>query len=147
MLRPLGLTDSSFPGGWPERDAVTGYRLDDAGRFRPVPAQVCVIPAAGGLWTTAADLARFGTAWGSLLPADLAAEALRPHAPRDASGGQMGLGWLLHPGKNVAGHTGGGPGAATSLIVVPASGHASVAMASRLIPIEPVNARLVRPII
>ena len=78
VLRPLGLAGSFFPARWPEQDVVTGYRLDGAGRFQPATAQICVIPAMGGLWSTAADLSRFGATWTSLLPAGLAAEALRP---------------------------------------------------------------------
>ena len=146
VLRPLGMTASSFPASWPDTDAVTGYQLADDGTFEAVAAQVCTIPAAGGLWATAADLARFGLTWGSLLPAALAREALRPHADRDPSGAQIGLGWLLHRPKGVAGHAGGGPGAATSLIIGLDTGRATVAMSNRLVPIEPVNARLLRPI-
>jgi CubicO group peptidase (beta-lactamase class C family) len=147
VLRPLSMTDSFFPVRWPERDAVTGYHLDDAGRFEPASAPFCVIPAAGGLWSTAADLARFGAAWGSLLPADLAAEALRPQAPPGSSGPRFGLGWPLHPGNSMAGLVGSAPGTATSLLFVPGSGHASVAMTNGLIPtaIEQVNARVLRP--
>jgi CubicO group peptidase (beta-lactamase class C family) len=146
VLRPLGMTDSFFPVSWPERDAVTGYQLDDAGRFEPASAQFCVIPAVGGLWSTAADLARFGAAWESLLPADLAAEALRPQAPGN-SGPRFGLGWPLHPDNSMAGLVGSAPGVNASLLFVPGSGHASVAMTNRLIPteIEQANARLLRP--
>jgi CubicO group peptidase (beta-lactamase class C family) len=144
VLRPLGLTGSSFPVSWPERDAVTGYQLDDAGRFEPAPAEVCVNPAMGGLWATAADLARLGAAWGSLLPADLAAEALRPQAPPGGPGPLFGLGWPLHPGGDLAGAVGGAPGTCTSLLIVPGAGRASVVATSRFIPsaIESLNARL-----
>ena len=146
VLRPLGMTDSFFPGRWPDRDAVTGYELTGDGSFAEVTAHVCTLPAAGGLWASAPDLARFAVAWDSLLPAELAREALRPQAPRGAPGTQMGLGWLLHQGKDLAGHAGGGLGAATSLILQLGSGRASVAMTNRHVPIEPVNARLLRPI-
>jgi len=141
------MTDSYVPVSWPERDAVTGYQLDDAGRFEPASAQFCVIPAVAGLWSTAADLARFGAAWDSLLPADLAAEALRPQAPPGSPGPRFGLDWPLHPDKSMAGLVGSAPGVAASLLFVPGSGHASVAMTSRLIPteIEQANARLLRP--
>ncbi|MGH3210539.1 MAG: serine hydrolase domain-containing protein [Trebonia sp.] len=147
VLRPLGLADSSFPASWPERGSMTGYQLDDAGRFEPVPGQVCVNLAAGGLWSTAADLARFGAAWGSLLPADLSAEALRPQAPDGNPGPGFGFGWPLHPGGDLAGLVGGALGVTASLLIEPGSGRASVVMASRLIPtaIEQVNGRLLRP--
>jgi CubicO group peptidase (beta-lactamase class C family) len=146
VLRPLGMTGSSFPVSWPERDAVTGYQVDDAGRFQPVPARVPVLAAAAGLWSTVADLARFGATWDSLLPADLAAEALRPQAPPGSPGPRIGLGWPLGPGDTMAGLVGGVPGMNASLLIAPGSGHASVAMTSRFFPIaiEAVNARLLR---
>jgi CubicO group peptidase (beta-lactamase class C family) len=130
---------------WPADGAVTGYRLAGDGSFEPAPATVCTLPAAGGLWTTAADLVRFGLSWASLLPAALAGEALSPQVARDSAGAQMGLGWLLNEPKDVCGHAGGGPGAASSLIIRTSTGQPSVALANRLVPIEPVNARLVRP--
>ena len=86
VLGPLGMPRPSFPEHWPDRDAVTGYTLDGDGSFQPANRQVCVIPAAGGLWSTAADLVRFGQGWTSLLPGGLAREALRPHADRDPDG-------------------------------------------------------------
>ncbi len=146
VLRPLGMTSSSFPERWPDRDAVTGYQLAGDGTFGPAGAQVCLIPAAGGLWSTAADLVRFGAGWAGLLPGELAREALRPHADRDPAGAQIGLGWLLHQPKDLCGHAGGGPGAASSLVSRLSDGQTTVALANRLVPIEPVNARLVRPV-
>jgi hypothetical protein len=76
----------------------------------------------------------------------VAREALRPQVARHATGAQMGLGWLLNVPKDVCGHSGGGPGAAASLIIRLSAGEPRVALANRLVPIEPVNARLVRPI-
>jgi len=58
----------------------------------------------------------------------------------------MGLGWLLNEPKDLGGHAGGGPGAAVSLIIRLGTGQPSVALANRQVPIEPVNARLVRRI-
>lgn len=145
VLAPLGMSSSSFPASWPGSGAITGYRLAQDGSFEPVPAQVTTISAAGGLWTTAADLVRFGLGWRSLLPAGLDREALTPQAARDPVGAQIGLGWLLNRPKDVCGHAGGGHGAATSLIIRLSTGQPSVAMTNRLIPVEPVNARLARP--
>jgi CubicO group peptidase (beta-lactamase class C family) len=146
VLAPLGMSGASFPASWPSAGAVTGYRLAGDGLFEPAPARVCILPAAGGLWATAADLVRFGLSWASLLPAALAREALRPHATRDSTGAQMGLGWLLNEPKDVCGHAGVGPGAASSLIIRMSTGQPSVALANRLVPIEPANARLLRPV-
>jgi CubicO group peptidase (beta-lactamase class C family) len=146
VLRPLGLAGSFFPARWPEQDVATGYRLDDVGRFRPATARICVIPAMGGLWATAADLARFGAMWTSLLPADLAAEALRSQAPPgDIPGPRFGLGWPLRPDGSVAGLVGGGvSGTVAGLLIEPDTGRACVTMMSRLIPtaVEEVNGRL-----
>jgi hypothetical protein len=58
----------------------------------------------------------------------------------------MGLGWLLHRPKDLCGHAGSGPGAAASLLSRLSDGQTTVALASRLVPIEPVNARLARPV-
>jgi CubicO group peptidase (beta-lactamase class C family) len=148
VLRPLGMTDSFFPESWPERDTVTGYQLEDDGRFKSAPRQFCVIPAMAGLWSTAADLARFGAAWGSLLPAELAAEAVRPQAgPPGDNGPGCGLGWPLAPGGNLAGLVGGASGMNASLLTVPGSGRATVTMTGRMIgtAIEQLNARLLGP--
>jgi CubicO group peptidase (beta-lactamase class C family) len=145
VLGPLGMNGSWFPASWPAMGAVTGYHLAGDGSFETAPARICTLPAAGGLWTTAADLVRFGLSWASLLPAGLAREALRPQVDRDSTGARMGLGWLLNEPKDVGGHAGGGPGAAASLIIRLGTGQPSVALANRLVPIEPVNARLVLP--
>jgi CubicO group peptidase (beta-lactamase class C family) len=146
VLGPLGMSGSWFPASWPVAGAVTGYHLAGDGSFETAPAQICTVPAAGGLWTTAADLVRFGLSWASLLPAGLAREALRPQVDRDSTGARMGLGWLLNEPKDLGGHAGGGPGAAASLIIRLGTGQPSVALANRLVPIEPGNARLVRPV-
>jgi CubicO group peptidase (beta-lactamase class C family) len=124
---------------------VTGYRLDDAGRFRPAPAQICVIPAMGGLWSTVDDLSRFGATWPALLPADLAAEALRPQSAASSSGPRFGLGWPLRPDGTVAGLVGGGvSGTVAALRIVPDARRAAVTMMSRLIPtaVEEISDRL-----
>ena len=146
VLRPLGMTASDFPVRWPETGAITGYRLGQDGTFEPAPAQVSTLPAAGGLWTTAADLVRFGAGWTGLLPGELVAEAVRPQvAPVRPGAAEVGLGWLVNPAKDVSGHPGSGPGAAASLIVGRGSGQVTVALTNRMVSIEPVNARLARP--
>ncbi|MDN3355809.1 serine hydrolase domain-containing protein [Actinomadura sp. DC4] len=135
VLEPLGMDRSWFPGALPPDRAVAGHRLRD-GVLEPDPVRLCVVPAAGGLWTTASDLVRFGARWRTLLPGDLAREALRP---QDADA-RIGLGWLLAEGA--AGHPGGGPGASVSLLIRPDGGPVTVALTNRLIPIERLNARV-----
>jgi CubicO group peptidase (beta-lactamase class C family) len=145
VLGPLGMTGAWFPDRWPG-DEVTGYQLSESGAFEPaggqVGGQVDAAPAAGGLWATGADLVRFGLAWASLLPGELAREALTPQA--DRATGQMGLGWVLNTDRGVAGHAGAGQGGGSSLIV--RGGVVSVALTNRAVPIEPVNSRVNRAI-
>ena len=148
VLEPLGMSDSSFPGNWPGAgpDVVTGYQVSRDMAFVPAPAVVCAIPAAGGMWTTAADLVRFGVMWSSLLPEALAREALRPQAARGPGGLAIGLGWPLGQQGNIAGMGGGCPGAFGSLLVrvsVQRGGHVTrVALTNRRLPILDVNVRV-----
>jgi CubicO group peptidase (beta-lactamase class C family) len=146
VLRPLGMDNSWFPARWPDDpDAVTGYGLENRA-FQPT-SEICTLPAAGGLWATAADLVRFAHGWRGLLPAELAAEALRPQAARpDGTGVSIGLGWVVNEAKAVTGHAGGGRGGSSSLIVAADGGRIHVALTNRLIPIEPVNARVLRAV-
>ncbi len=147
VLDPLGMSGSSFPERWPTADerAVGGYRLDDGGAFVPAPAEVGTVPAALGLWTTAADLIRFALGWPALLPAPLVEEALRPVArPRHSSEVAIGFGWRINESRGAAGHGGLARGAAASLVVKLDSGKAYVALTNRGIPIEEVNGRVLQ---
>jgi CubicO group peptidase (beta-lactamase class C family) len=145
VLAPLGMTGASFPDQWPDEDAITGYLLDaDDGMFGPAPKQVCTVPAAAGLWATAEDLVLFATGWRSLLPDELAREALTPQADRAPAAGQMGLGWILNTDQGLAGHQGAGAAGSASLIT--RGDVVAVALASRALPIEPIAARVLRAI-
>lgn len=119
VLEPLQMSDSSFPARWPDTDpdAITGHNVTPEGAFMPEPARICSIPAAGGLWATAADLVRFGLRWSSLLPEALARKALRPQAAGGPGRGQRGLGWLIDHPSGVIGAAGGALGASTSLLI------------------------------
>lgn len=145
VLRPLGMTASSFPTAWPgsDPDAVSGYDLQPDGTFSPVPGRVCTMPAAGGLWATAADLVRFALSWSSLLPAALSREALAPNSARNAVV-HVGLGWHVNIERGIAGHPGLGPGGSSSLVLRLAERRAHVALTNRRVPIEPVNGRVAR---
>lgn len=141
------MSGSSFPERWPAADqrAVGGHRLDDGGAFVPAPAEVGTVPAALGLWTTAADLVRFALGLSSLLPVPLAGEALRPVArPRPSSEVAIGFGWRINESRGVAGHGGLGRSAAASLVVKLDTGKPHVALTNRGIPIEAVNGRVLR---
>jgi CubicO group peptidase (beta-lactamase class C family) len=136
------MTASSFPASVADigTAAVTGYRVNADGGLAPGSASVCTTPAAGGLWTTAADLVRFGAGWSSLLPDRLAGEALRPHARRGpGSGGTIGLGWLISPDGACTGMAGMGLGTTSSLLVRRADNQVQVALTNRAVSLEPVN--------
>jgi CubicO group peptidase (beta-lactamase class C family) len=146
VLDPLGMSGSSFPARWPAADerAVGCHTLDPSGAFVPAPAKVATVPAALGLWTTAADLVRFGLGWTTLLTAPLAEEAIRPLArPSASSEGGFGLGWQINESRGVAAATGVAHGAAASLAVKLDSGKVHIALTNRGIPIEEVNGRVV----
>jgi CubicO group peptidase (beta-lactamase class C family) len=148
VLEPLGMADSSFPAEAPAtEDAVRGYQASD-GSFVPEPLPMFTLQGAGGLWSTAADLVRFGSGWKTLLPAELAEQALRPHATRGGggTGAEIGLGWLLQYPMDLIGHVGSGPGSSASLLIQPSTGRTSVVLTNRLIQIEAVNTRLINPI-
>jgi CubicO group peptidase (beta-lactamase class C family) len=136
VLGPLGMASSTFPASWPhdDPDAVTGYELEPDGTFLPDLDDVAVIPAAAGLWTTAADLVKFCTSWSSLLPDDLAGEALRPQAAEADGPGQASLGWRLNTSRGFAYEVGNGPGGSSSLIVKAGDGRAYVALTNRKAP-------------
>jgi CubicO group peptidase (beta-lactamase class C family) len=105
VLGPLGMDDSSYQQPLPTHrwaQAAHGHRIGGA----PVRGGWHVYPemAAGGLWTTPSDLARFAAAVqqaragapGAILPPGLAGELLRPQAPNvQAPNTRMGLGLLL----------------------------------------------------
>jgi hypothetical protein len=109
------------------------------------PAEVGTVPAALGLWTTAADLIRFALGWSALLPAPLAGEAMRPLVRSSASSEvAIGLGWRINESRGVAGQAGYARSGAASLVVKLDSGKVHVALTNRGIPIEEVNGRVVR---
>ncbi len=150
VLGPLGMRDSSFQGSGPGSDspAVTGYRLSPEMTFAPAPAVASTILASRGMWTTAADLLRFGATWSSLLPDALAREALRPQAARSRGGVRIGLGWPVGADGDIIGISGGGPGTFASLLVRIGSPHRSrvahVALTNRRLPIQAINLRVLR---
>ena len=146
VLDPLGLRDSTFPAttaGIPPA-AVTCYALTLEGVFQPLPAQVCTIQAAAGLWSTGADLVRLGLGWPALLPAPLAHEALTPQVSGDLEGPVTGLGWLLSPRGDLAIHAGAGPDATATLGLRIRDHRTHVVLTSRMIPVNAIEARLLR---
>ncbi len=154
VFRPLGMRDSTFPATQAEIDpaAVTGYTMTLEGIFEPVPARICTIQAAAGLWSTGADLVRLGLGWSTLLPGSLAHEALTPQGPQAAQtqraseppGAVTGLGWLLSQRGDFAVHAGGSADATASLAIRIRDHRTHVVLTSRLIPVNSIEARLLR---
>jgi hypothetical protein len=82
--------------------------------------------------------------WRTLLPDELAEQAVRPHARQYDSPAQIGLGWLLNRSEDFAGHGGAGPGSSASLITRPSAGRTSVVLTNRRVLVEQTNGRLIR---
>jgi CubicO group peptidase (beta-lactamase class C family) len=146
VLQPLGMSRSAFPASAADidPDAVTGYTVTAAGAFEPVPATVCTLQAAGGLWAPAADLVRLGTGWSSLLPAELAREALAPAAASANGAGHAGLGWLIRPRGDTAVLGGVGPDGIAALTIRLRDNRTHLIVASRLALLDSVDDRLLR---
>jgi CubicO group peptidase (beta-lactamase class C family) len=149
VLEPLGLETAGFPDTvFPGKGTalgpadVTQYSLTPDGQFRPAEPRICVIPAAGGLWATPADMVKLGTGWSSLLPDWLARAAvttvipLVPHAPG------VGLGWILNPDDGTAMHAGAAPGAVASLTIRVRDNRTMVILISRMVPLDLIEARV-----
>jgi CubicO group peptidase (beta-lactamase class C family) len=146
VLDPLGMRDSRFPARPADigAGAVTRYTVTSDGAFMPVQDQMLTIEAAGGLWSTGADLVRLGTGWASLLPAALAHEALTMQAqPRQGSGG-VGFGWLLGARGDIAEHAGLGLDSAASLLIRVRDHRTQVVLTSRSMPLASLGDRLQR---
>lgn len=145
VLEPLGMADSWFPAEAPvSPDAACGYRLAEDGSLVREPPQVFALQSAGGLWSTGPDLVRFGSGWRTLLPGELAAQALRPQVPQRDVAEETGLGWGLRRPVDLAGQAGGGPGFAASLVMRPSTGRTIVVLTNRLFTVLALNVELIR---
>ena len=146
VLDPLALTGSSFPARATDIGprAVTGYHLSLDGMFQEIPAQVPTLQAVAGLWSTGADLVRLGLGWSALLPEALAHEALSPQTSPAPGGARIGLGWIIHPGGDVATHSGGGLEGIAALTTRIRDRRTHVVLTSRLIPVNSIETRLLQ---
>lgn len=142
VLVPAGMRMSGFEQPLPARlaaEAASGHRLDRT--ILPGGARVYPALAAGGLWSTAPDLARFliavrASARGekpALLPAALASDALSDQVRSAAPGGRRwGLGFrLAGEGDGLCfGHDGRNAGFDSEMSISLAGGNGVVLMAN-----------------
>jgi CubicO group peptidase (beta-lactamase class C family) len=144
VLDPLGMRDSRFPARAAEigAGAVTGYTVTADGLFVPSPPRVPAVQAVAGLWSSGADLVRLGTAWSSLLPAALAADALAVQAEPGPAGYRMGLGWLISRDGDTAVHSGAGLDAVAFLRVRVRDLRTHVVLTNRPITLDSIDHRL-----
>jgi hypothetical protein len=140
------MRDSRFPASAVDigAGAVTTYTVTPEGAFVPFPAQIPTVQAVAGLWSTGADLVRLGTAWPSLLPAALAAQALTVQAEAGPGGHRVGLGWLISPDGDTAVHSGVGLDAAALLRVRVRDLRTHVVLTNRQIMLDSIDHRLQR---
>ncbi len=116
IFTPLRMTETRLMAPPGERDGrAVGYRWRD-GRFEAAaPLYPLIEMSTGGLVSTVLDLARFDAALasGALLPEETLERMWKPTGIGSAL---YGMGFAVRPvaGMRQVGHTGGGPGAATS---------------------------------
>lgn len=137
MLAPLGMTRTTYS---PQQPSAQGYSLDAlSGTLTAEPHQdTGAMAPAGQLWSTANDLAVWGTALAGGHPDVLGERALRsmttPHSadPDERLGGAYGLGLRLNKpdGRLLVGHTGSMPGFLAALFVDVESGVGAIVLSN-----------------
>ncbi len=128
VLDPLGMTHSSFVWS-PELEAATAYRSNGQVEDRVVHLDL----AAGGLYTSANDLARFFSAgmigdW--LTPESIALM----HTPAEGTSGDYGFGnflFKLADGTPVVWHDGIGYGVRSIFLLLPQSGDGLIILTNK----------------
>jgi CubicO group peptidase (beta-lactamase class C family) len=131
LLRPLAMTNSSFVPGAPiRRKLAAGYLpvAQPGGGFHEIRAPVFELGtlAAGNLYTTAEDLARFVT-WlfndarpaAKVVKRETLAQMFVPQLTDQANGFGLGFGVNSYRGRKTVSHTGAVYGFSSSLVAVP----------------------------
>jgi CubicO group peptidase (beta-lactamase class C family) len=147
ILQPLGLQATTWG---PSEPAVRGYLTHpfaDAVLYEPAEVDRGATAAAGGLWSTTGDLARFGAFLHEPDPSLLAASTveemreLRVMAEPQRWTIGWGLGLMLRRfGERVfVGHEGGVMGGVSSLLVEQESGVGAVVLANTTAGCDPVS--------
>jgi CubicO group peptidase (beta-lactamase class C family) len=129
VFEPLGMRESTFEQESPLiSHAASGHDLEG----RPLPFFRYAVPAAAGLFTTAADLARFAAAH-FCYPIDPLVTPVADTARVDGLWAEYGLGYeveRLPGGRVLVGHHGMNRGWRSVLAILPAEGRALAALAN-----------------
>jgi CubicO group peptidase (beta-lactamase class C family) len=145
VLRPLGLEETSWGPSEPSARGYLTHPFADSVMHEPVAVEKSGTAAAGGLWSTAGDLARFGAFLHDPDPEVLAPasvqemRALRVVAEPQRWALGFGLGLMLHRfGERIfVGHDGGAMGGVSSLVVEQESGVGAAVLANTTAPLDP----------
>jgi CubicO group peptidase (beta-lactamase class C family) len=133
IWRALGMSDSTFA---PDQNAsvAPGHRLR-RGQLRPVPQRIVVKTAAGGAYSSLADMLRYAAALaepsgGELVTAATLEEMYRPHVLLADRVPYTGLGVFLDriDGHRIVYHPGDFPGYEAALFVAPDDGVGAVVL-------------------
>jgi CubicO group peptidase (beta-lactamase class C family) len=145
VLRPLGLEQTTWGPSEPAARPYLTHPFAEAVLDEPANVLKGATAAAGGLWSTSGDLARFGAFLHEPDPEVLAPSSvdemrtLRVMAEPQRWTLGWGLGLMLHRfGDRVfAGHDGGAMGGVSSLVVEQESGVGAAVLANTTAPLDP----------
>jgi len=133
ILTPLHMTDSRLDA---EGGAVPMSRMSMQGmleKAKPSDLRQLRASPAGGLYSTAADMALFLSALNDkgFLKPDTAAALLQPRAEPNGGSGVYGYGFNVRPAKPLrVGHGGGAPGVNAEIALYPESGSELIALSN-----------------
>ena len=147
VLGPLGLEQTTWGPSEPAAGTYLTHPFAEAVFDEPGDVDKGATIAAGGLWSTSGDLARFGAFLHEPDPAVLASASLeemrtlRVMAETQRWTLGWGLGLMLHRfGERVfVGHDGGAMGGVSSLVVEPESGVGAAVLANTTAPLDPAS--------
>lgn len=145
VLHPIGLRATTWAPAEPAARGYLTHPFADSVLHEPAEADKGVTSAAGGLWSTTGDLARFGAFLHEPDPTVLAPASveemrtLRVLAEPQRWTLGFGLGLMLHRfGDRVfVGHDGGAIGGVSSLLVEQETGVGAVVLVNTTAPLEP----------
>lgn len=124
VLDPVHLMNTSRLGGSPSRRALSYGEGFPSGYLAHSWIDNSCKYGAGGLWSTAEDLARFGAAVlaGRIVSPSSAPQLFRSFETTNGKSVEYGMGWGLGrsiEGHRYAGHSGGGLGGRSAIVVFP----------------------------